>query len=208
MSGTGRAHGLTTLPRACYAMYGTDIPYHAVSDCLSCATSYRSLPKDYPVPLCSGRTELCDQVPGPNKTTTHSYPSPASPNAPIPAKPSPQILKYPRVVSGLATALNLLENELLPCLVLTKWGVRLSILGHERRVGVSAVWVGGLQLYPLPQKPGIALHVLSVLKRRMVTAYCGMGYGGMGCVILTVCMVVWDECTNSAYGVMGCEIVT
>ncbi|EKX35432.1 hypothetical protein GUITHDRAFT_51608, partial [Guillardia theta CCMP2712] len=32
------------------------------SNCLSAGISYKSLPKDYPLPACSGRTELCEFV--------------------------------------------------------------------------------------------------------------------------------------------------
>ena len=42
--------------------YSKNIPMSEIdfSNCEHMGTSYRSLPSDYPIPLCSGRTELCE----------------------------------------------------------------------------------------------------------------------------------------------------
>ena len=38
-------------------------PERRPTDTSATVGSYRSLPSDYPIPVCSGRTELCEQVP-------------------------------------------------------------------------------------------------------------------------------------------------
>ena len=44
--------------------FSQNIPMSEINftNCLSAGVSYRSLPKDYPLPACSGRTELCHSL--------------------------------------------------------------------------------------------------------------------------------------------------
>ena len=50
--------------REAQTKYSKNIPMSEIdfSECEHMGVSYRSLPGDYPIPVCSGRTELCEQV--------------------------------------------------------------------------------------------------------------------------------------------------